>query len=162
MILFFVRGEVDSDKFIKCCYAHYKNIIGDDSLPFRVSVVRREGEKPTLDCEGVHFNLSHSKGVAMLGMSHTPIGVDIEKIRPIDYSKFDFIDAESEEEFFEEWTKRESYLKFCGKGLRGLREEIPKDAHFEHFPVWGEYIACVCASEQNIIAYELDASSIEE
>ncbi len=130
-------------------------------LPKEVEIVRKEGEKPRFDTEEAYFNLSHSGGVMMLGISHSPIGVDIEKIRDIDYKKFDFIDADDLEDFFEKWTERESYLKFTGEGLSAFRREIPSEAHFEHFPVWDEYHACVCADEQNIIAYEIDLGAIE-
>lgn len=98
----------------------------------------------------------------MLGISHTPIGVDIEKIRDIDYSKFTFMDAEDTEDFFEKWTERESYLKWTGEGLSNFRCEIPKDAHFEHFPVYDGYHACVCADEQSIVAYEMDLNQMDE
>ena len=130
-------------------------------MPKEVEIVRKEGEKPRFDTEEAYFNLSHSGGVMMLGISHSPIGVDIEKIRDIDYKKFDFIDADDLEDFFEKWTERESYLKFTGEGLSAFRREIPSEAHFEHFPVWDEYHACVCADEQNIIAYEIDLGAIE-
>ena len=163
MVLFFARGEADSDKFIKFCYGHYRDIMAQygADLPKEVEIVRKEGEKPRFDTEEAYFNLSHSGGVMMLGISHSPIGVDNEKIRDIDYKKFDFIDADDLEDFFEKWTERESYLKFTGEGLSAFRREIPSEAHFEHFPVWDEYHACVCADEQNIIAYEIDLGAIE-
>ena len=163
MVLFFARGEADSDKFIKFCYGHYRDIMAQygADLPKEVEIVRKEGEKPRFDTEEAYFNLSHSGGVMMLGISHSPIGVDIEKIRDIDYKKFDFIDADDLEDVFEKWTERESYLKFTGEGLSAFRREIPSEAHFEHFPVWDEYHACVCADEQNIIAYEIDLGAIE-
>ena len=163
MVLFFARGEADSNKFIRFCYGHYRDIMAQygADLPKEVEIVRNEGEKPRFDTEEAYFNLSHSGGVMMLGISHSPIGVDIEKIRDIDYKKFDFIDADDLEDFFEKWTERESYLKFTGEGLSAFRREIPSEAHFEHFPVWDEYHACVCADEQNIIAYEIDLGAIE-
>ena len=163
MVLFFARGEADSDKFIKFCYGHYRDIMAQygADLTKEVEIVRKEGETPRFDNEETYFNLSHSGGVMMLGISHSPIGVDIEKIRDIDYKKFDFIDADDLEDFFEKWTERESYLKFTGEGLSAFRREIPSEAHFEHFPVWDEYHACVCAEEQNIIAYEIDLGAIE-
>lgn len=158
MILFFTRGEVDSDKFIKYCYNYYRDIIGNEDLPKSVNIIREQNAKPCFDTDEVYFNLSHSHGAVMLGISHTPIGVDIEKIRPIDFKKFDFINADNEEEFFEKWTERESYLKLTGEGLGALHCQIPEDAHFEHFPVYGDYHACVCAEEQNIRAYDMDCT----
>ena len=160
MILFFARGEVDSDKFAKFCYGHYRDIVSNDALPKEVNIIREEGKKPRFDCEDVHFNVSHSPGVVMHGISHTPIGVDIEKIRDFDYKSIRFIEADDIDEFFEKWTERESYLKFTGKGLGDLRCEIPDGVHFEHFPVFDGYHACVCAEEQNIRAYEIDPSAI--
>lgn len=163
MVLFFAKGKVDSDKFVKFCYGHYRDIMAQygADLPKEVGIIRSDGEKPRFDTDEAYFNLSHTDGVVMLGISHAPIGVDIEKIRDIDFKKFDFIDAANIEEFFEKWTERESYLKFTGEGLFAFRREIPKDAHFEHFPVWEDYHACVCADEQNIIAYEIDLSAID-
>lgn len=164
MVLFFARGEVESDKFVQFCYGHYRDIlaqVGND-LPKSLDIIRGEGEKPRFDSDEVFFNLSHSHGVIMLGISHTPIGVDIEKIRDIDFKRFDFIDAEDIDDFFEKWTERESYLKLVGSGLRELRCQIPDDVHFEHFPVFGEYHACVCAEEQSIRAYEIDPNAVNE
>ena len=164
MVLFFAKGDAQSDKFVKYCYSYYRDIMsgyGND-LPQNVEIIREEGKKPRFDTEKVYFNLSHSHGVIMLGISHTPIGVDIEKIRDIDFSKFTFIDAEDVEDFFEKWTERESYLKLTGEGLSNFRCEIPSEAHFEHFPVYEDYHACVCADEQSVIAYEMDLSQMDE
>ena len=83
MVLFFAKGEADSDKFVKFCYGHYRDIMsryGAD-LPKDVQIVREEGQKPRFDTDEAYFNLSHSHGAIMLGISHSPIGVDIEKIR---------------------------------------------------------------------------------
>lgn len=164
MILFFARGKVDSDKFVKFCYGHYRDIMarGDMQLPREIAIIREDGKKPRFDRDDVHFNLSHSHGVVMLAISHSPIGVDIEKVRDIDYKKIDFVDADDVDDFFEKWTMRESYLKFTGEGLKKMRCEIPSDAHFEHFPVYDDYIACVCAEEQNIMAYEIDINAVNE
>ncbi len=164
MILFFARGEVDSDKFVKFCYGHYRDIMARSGgeLPRSISIIREEGAKPRFDTDEAYFNLSHSHGVIMLAISHAPIGVDIEKVREIDYKKFNFIDADDIDDFFEKWTERESYLKFTGEGLSKMRCEIANDAHFEHFPVYEDYHACVCAEEQNIMAYEIDINAVNE
>ncbi len=163
MVLFFVRGEVESDKLIRYCYSHYRNIV-PTSLPENVNILREEGKKPSLDIEGVHFNLSHSSGVTMVGFSHAPIGVDIEKVREIDPKKFPFIEAEDEEDFFKKWTQRESYVKLTGEGLKAIKRAEPtedEDVCFEHFDVFDGYHACVASEPQSVIAYELAPEFIE-
>lgn len=163
MILFFAEGECDSDAFIKHCYAHFADIMnacGND-YPRDVEIVREYGEKPRFDRGGAHFSLSHSHGVLMLGISHSEIGVDIEKIRPVNIEKFDFLDVKDEDEFFRKWTERESWLKFTGAGLKDFRKPISKDAHFEHFDAFEGYDACVCAEPQNVRAYLIDLSQVE-
>ena len=163
MILFFARGECDSDKFVQYCYTHYRNLMAEVAdLPEHVEIIREEGAKPRFDTDEVHFNLSHSDGVLLVGISHAPIGVDIEKVRPIDFKKFDFIDAEDEQDFFEKWTERESYLKFTGEGISKFRSPIPEDAHFEHFDVFDGYHVCVyCEEPQNIRGFELDLNLMD-
>lgn len=107
MVLFFAKGEADSDKFVKFCYGHYRDIMsryGAD-LPKDVQIVREEGQKPRFDTDEAYFNLSHSHGAIMLGISHSQIGVDIEKIRDIDYEKFDFIHADNVEDFLKSGRK---------------------------------------------------------
>ena len=161
MILFVVRGQVDSDAFIRFGYSNYRDLCGHlhGDLPEKIEILREKNSKPRLDVEGVYFNLSHSHGAVVLAMSHTEIGVDVEKIRPVEREKFTYIEAEDDDEFFEKWTERESYAKFTGEGLAVIRKAIPEDAHFEHFDFYG-YHACVCAPEQNIRAFEIDPNAI--
>lgn len=163
MILFFARGEVDSDKYILHCYGYYRSIMhsGDVELPKQVKILREDGKKPRFDTDLVHFSLSHSHGVILLAMSHSPIGADIELVREVDLSRYPFIEAADMDEFFRKWTERESYVKLTGEGLGGIRKDIPEDAHFEHFDVFDGYHAAVCAEEQNIIAYEMDLNEVE-
>ncbi len=164
MILFFAKGECDTDALVKYCYSHYADIAGGAAaLPRKAEIVREHGEKPRF-CDGVpaHFSVSHSHGVVMVGISHTELGVDIEKIRPVNYAKFSFMEAEDEEDFFRRWTERESYLKFTGAGLKDFRAPIPTDAHFEHFDVFDGYDACVCAEAQDIVAYMIDLSEVKD
>ncbi|MFH0891597.1 MAG: 4'-phosphopantetheinyl transferase superfamily protein [Candidatus Falkowbacteria bacterium] len=75
------------------------------------------------------FNISHSGDYVVLAFSHRQIGVDIEKIRPVDFKIAEtcFHDKESEylnhdpdkrlENFFRLWTLKESFIKAVGQGL---------------------------------------------
>ena len=78
MILFFADGECESDAFVRHCYAHYADIVNaaGGSLPGSVGIVREEGKKPRFDCDEVHFSLSHSHGVIMLGISRIFLQMD--------------------------------------------------------------------------------------
>lgn len=163
MILFFADGECESDAFVRHCYAHYADIVNaaGGSLPGSVGIVREEGKKPRFDCEDVHFSLSHSHGVIMLGIARTEIGVDIEMIRPVSESLLRLVGATNEKEFFLKWTERESWMKFTGAGLRDFRTPVPEDAHFEHFEPFEGYEACVCAERQSVRAFLIDLASVE-
>lgn len=163
MIVFVVREKVDSDAFIRFGYSNYRDLCGHlhGGLPEEVGIIRDGGHKPKLDVEGVYFNLSHSHDLVMLAFSHTEIGVDVEKIRPVSREKFSFIQAEDDEEFFEKWTERESYTKFTGKGILSIKTAPPEGTHFEHFDMW-DYHACICAPPQNIRCFEINPEAVKE
>ena len=83
--------------------------------------------------DGVHFNLAHSKGTALLGVtSRREIGIDVEHWRTMtdgkDIAERFFAPAEIEqlnslqperwqEGFFACWTRKEAYIKARGEGL---------------------------------------------
>jgi 4'-phosphopantetheinyl transferase len=86
--------------------------------------------KPSLPVS-LHFNLSHSEGVAALGVSRThELGVDVEHVRPLkeDIAERFFSRAEvtalralPEHEqlsaFYRCWTRKEAVVKAIGEGL---------------------------------------------
>lgn len=50
MVLFFARGEADSDKFVKYCYSYYRDIMAGygNELPKTVEIIREEGKNHVL------------------------------------------------------------------------------------------------------------------
>lgn len=92
----------------------------------------------TLADSGLSFNLSHSEGLGLCGVSYQrQIGVDIEHIRPVSdlesLAKRFFLPREynlvrshpSEQQpdiFFRYWTCKEAYLKATGEGLAQLEQ----------------------------------------
>ncbi len=90
--------------------------------------INRERKPYIKDCP-YHFNLSHSGEYLLLAVADVPVGADIEKItkiRPKTMEKY-FSDAEQahvmkegKTAFFEIWTKKESYVKYTGEGIKGL------------------------------------------
>ncbi|ACB94499.1 4'-phosphopantetheinyl transferase family protein [Beijerinckia indica] len=96
--------------------------------------------KPSLagqTASGLTFNLSHSEGLAALGVTiGHDIGVDIEYIRPLEediaghcFSPRECADlaalppADRSRAFFQAWTRKEAFVKALGGGL-----SIPLDS----------------------------------
>ena len=75
----------------------------------------------------VHFNLSHTAGAVLVGVSDQPIGVDLEKIRPVSRRTMHRLEAGvTEEEFFRSWVRREARTKRSGEGIGAMmRGELP-------------------------------------
>ncbi len=126
-----VAGEMLARKAIAdfCC-------VDVQSIVFE----KTESGKPYAKGIDVEFNISHSGDYVVCAVSSKPIGIDIEKIRPINLAvakkvcsekellyifshkpcDTDFLYTEDEEvltRFFELWTKKEAYAKCSGKGL---------------------------------------------
>ncbi len=97
--------------------------------------------KPALaDADALHFNLSHCRDMALIGLSRAaPIGVDVERIRPLPdrdaLIAHCFSHAEQawlarqppdrrEQNFFRLWTAKEAVLKALGSGLATPLESI--------------------------------------
>lgn len=101
--------------------------------------INREGKPYIEDCP-YHFNLSHSGDFLLLAVGETPVGADIEKItkiRPKTMEKYfsqseqNRVKKEGKNIFFELWTKKESYVKYTGEGIKGLSNVIfPEDVAF--------------------------------
>lgn len=88
---------------------------------------------PPLDAAGVQFNVSHSGEIALYAVGrHRRIGVDVERVRPLDdlaglagrnFSRaecaalFALPPARRPAAFFACWTRKEAYVKALGEGL---------------------------------------------
>jgi 4'-phosphopantetheinyl transferase len=89
--------------------------------------------KPTLDASyGLQFNLSHSHEIVVYAFAAREIGVDVERLQPMDdalniaerffsASEVAALKSVSEasrmEAFFTCWTRKEAYIKARGEGL---------------------------------------------
>jgi 4'-phosphopantetheinyl transferase len=101
---------------------------------------------------GPHFNVSHSRSFALIGLSASrPVGVDIEAMRALggelDLAQAFFSDAEYRAlkglvgqtlrlSFYKIWTCKEAVLKACGCGitehLKEFSVELIKDGFAIH------------------------------
>lgn len=87
------------------------------------------GGKPILgQYSSLHFNLADTHDLAVLAFSHSPVGIDVERVNPdISYmpviqqyfSKSDamWISDKSALRFYLLWTRKEAILKLTGAGL---------------------------------------------
>lgn len=82
------------------------------------------GKPFAANCD-VNFNISHSGDFVVCAVSENEIGIDIEKIRPVNsraaerfacVEELEYI-ASHENCFFEIWTLKEAYFKCIGTGL---------------------------------------------
>jgi len=111
-----------------------------DIPPSEIEFISGENKKPELSSElsKIRFNVSHSGELALIAISDSPIGVDIERIEPgfkyADILKHSFSEleisgieqaADSREVFFRLWTRKEALTKASSKGLDDDLSDIP-------------------------------------
>ena len=79
------------------------------------------------DYPDIHFNLSHTAGAVLVGLSDQALGVDIERIRPVGQrTMVRLARVTTEAEFFESWVRREARSKRSGDGIGAMmRSETP-------------------------------------
>ena len=108
------------------------------------------------DFPEVQFNISHTRGAVLVGLHDEPLGVDIERIRPVSERTMQRIaGTTTKQDFFESWVRRESRSKWNGAGLSSIREEESpamrgeRIVYLETFP---NYAACVCTHSDAHVA----------
>jgi 4'-phosphopantetheinyl transferase len=103
--------------------------------PSEIRISYADRGKPHLDpaTSPLQFNVSHTRGLALLAFAmNRRLGIDVEKIRPIDnwqdiarryFSQKEIAElaalppAQRDEGFYTCWTRKESYVKASGEGL---------------------------------------------
>lgn len=129
------RFERDARRFL-ACHAALRTILAQQTGRPAKSLQFREGPfgKPHLEgTDQLHFNMSHSGGWALIGVSpEVPIGVDIELMNPMndldalakrnfsqgEYAEFvDIEPGRKLQAFLQCWTRKEACLKALGSGL---------------------------------------------
>ena len=113
--------------------------------------------KPEFDgYPDVQFNISHTRRAVLVGVHDEPLGVDIEKIRPVSERTMERIaGTTSRQEFFESWVRRESRSKWNGAGLGTVREQESPALRGEriiYLDTFPGYVACVCTHSDAKVA----------
>lgn len=90
--------------------------------------------------EGGYISLSHSYGLVACAVDQRPVGVDVERIRPVPPRLLGLLSEEErayvrcDADFFRLWTLKEALIKCRGGHLGQLR-------HI-HFRISGDTICC--------------------
>ncbi|MBE7684033.1 4'-phosphopantetheinyl transferase family protein [Paenibacillus sp. P13VS] len=159
--------------------------------PGELVFIRNTYGKPSLISHpDLPFNVSHSGDwVAVISGGHAPLGVDVEKVSPIDMAIAErfFSPLESRmlaaepaeqqlETFYRLWTLKESYIKAIGMGLsmpldsfsmlRGMDElwycpEAPTYQFFSQRLDEGHMLAATCSTAMELPT-KPDVITIEE
>lgn len=143
-----------------CAYALLLAALGGGALP--ETALAPNGKPYFPGCPGVHFNLSHTGGAVLAGISDRPIGVDIQRIRPVSRRMLErYAPSGSEEEFFQNWVRWEAQSKRTGEGViaRIRSGEALQDSSFyypiETFPGCAAGAACE-APPESLTLWTLD------
>ena len=96
--------------------------------------------KPYLrDCPDIFFNISHCRRGIACAVMDKPVGIDIEEIQfdeglaKVIFNPEELGAVRSADEpavkFTEIWTRKESFLKLTGEGLRDNLKDVLSDAN---------------------------------
>lgn len=89
--------------------------------------------KPYIENYNIYFNISHSQDYVICALSNKEIGIDIEKIRPVNVNVINCFATEKEKKYifknnneiykhlFEIYTLKEAYFKMQGTNLDNLK-----------------------------------------
>lgn len=90
-----------------------------------IKIIRPLNQKPYIaDIQNVHFNISHSDEFVVCIVSDKPVGIDVQKIKPVPFSVINRVCSEAEtkkissdSDFIKLWTKKEAVVKKKGTGI---------------------------------------------
>lgn len=107
--------------------------------------------KPFIINSNLKFNLSHSNNVVALALSDEyNIGIDIERIRPLDMrlarriaNDIELIDIKSGFDLISLWTKKEAFVKLNGGSIFSNIKELKLDSASYEQIEYKDYIITV-------------------
>jgi 4'-phosphopantetheinyl transferase len=128
------RKAIDCDRYV-VCRSFLRKILGSylDLAPDRFEFAYGKHGKPVLPGTGLHFNVSHAGGKALVAVTWAgPVGVDLEpETRTVDVDRFaQAVCSQSERAQISNlpvaerclallriWVAKEAFLKSSGEGL---------------------------------------------
>lgn len=130
------RFAVDRDTFI-AAHALTRAMLGEatgvpaDALRYVPGPFGKPALAPGNGVEGLHFNISHTRGLVACALARTEVGIDVEasdRTAPLDVARHAFAPEEVArldavpathrvETFLRLWTLKEAFIKATGEGL---------------------------------------------
>lgn len=96
----------------------------------------------------VHFSLSHTPGGVLAGLSAAPIGVDLERTRPVHPRLLARTGCTGTEDFMASWVRREARAKRLGTPVElGAESPLRPEERLWQEEVFPGYHACACYTE---------------
>ena len=117
-------------------------------------VEQLESGQPVLKNGGLHISIAHSGDLVACAVSNTPVGIDVEQLRPFRAGMLRHVCTEAEtayvldgkplphgeitdsgmiHRFFEIWTGKEAWFKRAGTGITDLKSveilSMPRQVH---------------------------------
>lgn len=114
------KSRIAADRLRRTAIAEFCNI-----SPAEISFHQNSYGKPYATGLPVFFSISHSGDMVVCAVSEKEIGIDIEKIRPVNLRAAEKFATEkelayiknNENGFFDIWTLKEAFFKCIGTGL---------------------------------------------
>lgn len=148
-----------------------KKVLGADED----QIVKNEYGKPYLrERRDIHYNLSHSGSYVVLAWGNSEVGVDVQKHDPAVnteaigkrfFAQDELLYArQAPRHFYEIWTKKESFIKYTGKGLhddlRSFSALIPETNIRYFYRMLGtDYSLSLCTEEEE---YETTVMAVQQ
>lgn len=159
------KRSVCGDMLAKKAVAEFLNISAEE-----IKINTKENGKPYPADLNAEINISHSDAWVVCAVSQKPIGIDVEKIRPINLKiakKFytqeeifylfghlpeerEFTEAKDYDvikRFFEIWTGKEAYLKYTGEGITVSLNKLSYNKQNLHTEFFDDYVVSVYCEE---------------
>lgn len=157
----------DTDKSPK--EQHYPQAMQlfDPSLSALPVLLKDPKGKPYLDPSKYHISITDCHNLRIIGLSDQPLGIDLERIRPMHWEKIikRFFHTEEtktihdERDFFSLWTAKESYVKYTGNGITDDYAAFSVFSLPEHIltsPFESDFYLSICSqTECNIVLIDM-------
>jgi len=105
------------------------------------------------DFPHLFFSISHTEGAVLAAVAERPVGVDIERIRPVGQRMLELTEADTPEAFFRSWVRREARGKRTGEGIGPMMRREPPFAEEEYchaLAVFSGYVACAATEDAQL------------